>query len=251
MSELFKTISKDGESYSQLKLDHMAEGYVTLWKNIGYTPLQVVEEVGRQINDCPTMTYVGRLDPMAEGWFEIVFNGDMELKDRLMSKDKTYEIEVLFGIDTDTGDVLGKILNVDPKDISEEKIKEILPAYVGKFTWAYPAYSAPMLNKAEGTPAKQKDIEIYSVEFLLRRTISAENLLKDTMSKLMLSHMTGNFRLDEIKERWNAALTEVKEDFTVAHIRVHCSSGTYMRTFAAKVAADLGTVAVASTIKRV
>lgn len=251
MSDLFTHVSKDGESYSHLKLDHIAEGYLTIWKNIGYTPLQVVEEIGGQLLERPTMTYVGRLDPMAEGWFEIVFNGDMQLKDRLMAKDKTYEIEVLFGINTDTGDVLGKIAEMDPKDISDADIKEVVPKYVGKFTWEYPAFSSPMLNKAEGTPAKQKNIEIYSIEFEKKRTINAEDLLKDTTSKLMLSHMTGNFRLDEIKERWNTALGHVNGTFTVAHMKVHCSSGTYMRTFAEKFAAELGTVAIASTIKRI
>ncbi len=251
MQKLLVHVPTDGQSYRHIDRSHIGEGYISVWKNIGYTPLQVLEEIQTVVDTPLVMTYVGRLDPMAEGWFDIVFNGDMDLKQRLMGKDKTYEIEVVFGIKTDTADILGKIISVEPVTIAESDISKVLPLCVGSFTWDYPAYSSPMLNRPSELPPKQKDIEIYSIDYIEHRLISAQDLVNDTLKKLDLSHMAGDFRLDEIRDGWDSEVGSVDRSFTVIRIKVHCSSGTYMRTLAEKIAEHVHTVAIASTIKRI
>ena len=52
-------------------------------------------------------TYAGRLDPMASGIVPILYGEDVHRKDYFMGHDKTYEVEILCGVSTDTGDVLG------------------------------------------------------------------------------------------------------------------------------------------------
>ncbi|MEN9604405.1 MAG: tRNA pseudouridine synthase tRNA pseudouridine55 synthase [Candidatus Parcubacteria bacterium] len=244
-------IPKEGMSYSDLDMKHVEEGYLSIYKKVGCTPLQVQEEIQAQIDVSSTMTYVGRLDPMAEGWFDIVFNGDMTLKEKLMAKDKTYEIDILFGFNTDTGDILGKVVEKGKGDISPVTLRAILPSYVGKFIWNYPAYSSPMLGKKEGDIIKQKEIEIYSIDFLKERIISAQDLLGEITEKLSLSKMTGDFRLDEVQGAWQEKLETLTGSFVVVTIKVHCSSGAYMRTLAEKLGQELSTTALAFAIKRV
>jgi tRNA pseudouridine55 synthase len=223
MNDPFAAISKKGQSYSDVNTTRFRDGYISIYKCVGYTPLQVLEEVRQATHHMGSMTYVGRLDPMAEGWFILLFNGDMRLKDKLMAKDKTYEVGVLLGITTDTGDILGKIKSIAPIEILEENFQKSLEKYVGKFTWEYPGYSSPMLGKDAAAPIKQKDIEIYSIELLNYENIKATVLLESVYTKLGLSRMPGDFRL-----------TGLDEEFPLFTIRVHCSSGTYMRTLAEK-----------------
>ena len=247
MNDKLLQIPKKGKTYDDLDLVHVPEGYFSAYKKVGFTPLQALEEVRKESNHIGPMTYVGRLDPMAEGWFDVLFNGDMELKEKLMQKDKKYEVEVLLGISTDTGDVLGKIETVEARNISLDDIKNSLQKFVGKFTWEYPAFSSPMLGKGPDQ-VKKKDIEIYSVEFLKERSINAEEVLKEVLEKLESSRMPGDFRLPEIKRGWKELFPEF--EFKICTIQVHCSSGTYMRILAEKWGTELDVPAVAFSIKR-
>ena len=64
------------------------------------------------ISDEIPMTYAGRLDPMAEGLI-IFLCGSMRFKkDQFLKLSKTYSIEFILGIETDTYDILGLVQNV-------------------------------------------------------------------------------------------------------------------------------------------
>ena len=78
----------------------------------------MLEEVKPFLNDQDQkkITFVGRLDPMAEGNIHLLWSGDMEEKQNIQNQDKEYVVEVLFGVKTDTGDVLGLIESVNDND---------------------------------------------------------------------------------------------------------------------------------------
>ena len=86
---------------------------ITLYKLVGETPLACIERfrednpVYKQVN----MTYLGRLDPMAEGVMPVLA-GDTREKQKYLDFDKTYEFEVLWGFETDTYDILGLVTKV-------------------------------------------------------------------------------------------------------------------------------------------
>jgi len=66
-----------------------------------------------QIDAKTPLTYAGRLDPMAEGVLIILVGDECKKKQKYLGLDKEYEIEVLFGLETDTQDILGVIKRID------------------------------------------------------------------------------------------------------------------------------------------
>lgn len=89
---------------------------IVLYKKEGETPLECINRSKEEgvIPKQEKATYAGRLDPMAEGLL-LVLTGDMvHKKDEYIKLPKDYEVEVLLGVSTDTGDVLGKIQDTKP-----------------------------------------------------------------------------------------------------------------------------------------
>ena len=93
-----------------------------LYKNLGETPH---EAILRYKKDHPehkdlTMTYAGRLDPMAEGVL-LVLSGDLVFeKDKFLDLPKNYEFEILWGFETDTLDLLG----LNPEDFFSSHLSQ-------------------------------------------------------------------------------------------------------------------------------
>ena len=50
---------------------------------------------------------LGRLDPLAEGVLLILIGDECKNKEKYLGLDKEYEVAIIFGISTDTGDALG------------------------------------------------------------------------------------------------------------------------------------------------
>ncbi len=119
-----------------------------VYKNLGETPLERAE---RFRNDHPEflnskITYAGRLDPMAEGLLVLLTNDAVNTKENFLSLSKTYEVEVLWGVGTDTQDVLGLISKTSMKYPEVEKVRGYISESVGKFEQKYPAYSSKPIN---------------------------------------------------------------------------------------------------------
>lgn len=102
---------------------------IVLYKKEGETPLECInraKEEGKIAKD-QKATYAGRLDPMAEGLL-LVLTGDLvHKKDEYIKLSKEYEIEVMLGVSTDTGDILGKIQNTKPVSMFGNSLSPCLP----------------------------------------------------------------------------------------------------------------------------
>jgi tRNA U55 pseudouridine synthase TruB len=204
-----------------------------IYKKVGFTPLQVLNEIKEYIpeEDKDKLTFVGRLDPMAEGDIHILWSGNKKEKEDLMKLDKEYKIEVLLGIKTDTNDVLGLIDSVVEKYFD----KSVLRNFIGPFNFDYPKYSSPHIKKAlknEETQSRKQDGHIYSIDFLNEEQITNSELKQRVFDKLSLCQMEGDFRLDDIKTGWNNFFEENKKDFQIVKLDVKCGKGTYMRVLA-------------------
>src|SRR5690606_34034568 len=81
-----------------------------LYKNLGETPLECIERFRAEHPEYAEtkMTYLGRLDPMAEGLL-LVLAGNTKDREKYLALDKTYEFEVLWSFETDTYDTLGLV----------------------------------------------------------------------------------------------------------------------------------------------
>ncbi|MDB5204063.1 MAG: truB [Candidatus Taylorbacteria bacterium] len=231
-------------------------------KLLGETPLEALERMRiiEGLDSSIPMTYAGRLDPMAEGVLLILMGEECKNKDSYLGLDKEYEVEVLFGFETDTGDTLGKIKNQELKNKNEIEIEEInseLQKFKGKFLQEYPAYSSKtvdgvqlhtLANKGE-LPEEMptKEVEIYDIKILEEREINSEILLREIKNNI--SKVKGDFRQSEIIDLWEKNLIE-KNIFKIIKIKVSCSSGTYMRSLAHNLGVKLGVSALAYSIKR-
>jgi tRNA pseudouridine(55) synthase len=160
----------------------MAElpNHIFIYKNEGETPLEALSRLRvekPEFKDA-VLTYAGRLDPMAEGVLLVLVNEENKNREQYLNLDKEYEVEVLFGVGTDTGDVLGKVLEfssfetsgslrstrsfllktrsvgspvanqslLQEPDISQSEIQELLNTFAGHFTQSYPNYSSKTVN---------------------------------------------------------------------------------------------------------
>lgn len=240
-----------------------------IYKNEGETPLECLERfrVEQPLYKDAVLSYAGRLDPMAEGVMLVLVGEENKSREKYLSLDKTYEVEILFGVKTDTGDILGKVEEV--RDIPTEKeVNEVLQSFVGTFVQKYPSYSS---KTVEGKPLFQwaregrlgeieipeKISEIYSIELLDKRFLSAEEILVQVKERI--TKVKGDFRQDEIVATWESFVLSVlpfvqesakSAKMPIIRIQVKCSSGTYMRTLAEKVAEKLDTVGIAWGINR-
>ena len=242
-------------------------------KKEGQTPLEVLEQLRREksIDSVVPMTYAGRLDPMAEGLLLLLVGDECKKKEQYLGLDKEYEIEVLLGVGSDTGDVLGRVemksmagSNFYEEVIHKEVIHEKLSQLVGERIEKYPAFSSKPINgKPMFTHAKEgsldrfaideipeKLIEIYSIDFISQQKISIEELIKTAIERI--SKVKGDFRQNEIIESWQSLKGSNKDsnEFSIIKIHVKSSSGAYMRTLAQKLGESLGTQALAWKIKR-
>lgn len=242
-----KVIPIQANSYDTLDFVHPK--CVSVYKKVGYTPLQVVEEIRPYLlhDETKKITYAGRLDPMAEGWMHVLWSGDVQEKNDLMNLDKTYEIEVVLGIQTDTSDALGIIESVS--DVCEHKD---VKSFIGPYVRPYPKYSSRNIKKTlkndepdGGTIAIQKGY-IYDVLEKEERLVDSSGMEKNIFEKLSLSRMPGDFRMSDIIESWKRFFRDTKkESYLVRTLIISCASGTYMRT----IAHDLGGFAL--SIKRI
>jgi len=248
---------------------------LTIWKRIGETPLVAL---GRLRQEQPhladeKLSYAGRLDPMAEGKL-LVLVGDMcRQRERYLGLDKTYEVRILFGIESDTGDVLGIVKNqpgeLSGRLIDKKEVVEGLRSFVGDISLPYPAYSS---KTVDGKPlfewaleGRLGDIEIpkrqshiYSARVKRVHTLDRATLLHYVQEKIAcLPHVEEvgkelgrDFRRADVLASWEEAIAVGPGAYSIADIVVRCSSGTYMRTLAVHLGKQLKTSALALAITR-
>lgn len=169
--------------------------------------------------------HTGTLDPAATGLLIILIGREATKKQsEFLKLDKEYVGEIELGKTTDTLDSEGKIIKIDKNilKISQNDIKKALTELLGEQIQEVPAYSA----------VKVKGKKLYD---LARKGKEIEELPK---RKIIF------YELELI------SLKKSLENKLVAKIRVHCSSGTYVRSFARDLALKLGTIGYLKSLER-
>ena len=241
---------------------------VIIYKNEGETPLECL---GRLRVEQPeykdaVLSYAGRLDPMAEGALLVLVGEENKEREKYLGLDKEYEVEVLLGVGTDTGDILG-VCNVYKDSLGTKTVfvdiassQEILQSFVGPFTQTYPHFSS---KTVDGKPLFQwaregrldeieiptKEVEIYSIELLKTFTMTAEEILQKVKERIV--KVKGDFRQEECLVSWQKWYKDSLGTKTVfVKIKVSCSSGTYMRSLGESIGKKYGQPAMAWKIVR-
>ncbi len=245
----------------------MTEKSITVYKRFGETPLECVGRL-RAWNPkytYATLGYAGRLDPMAEGVLVILVNDENKQREEYLSLSKEYVVDILFGFESDTYDILGLVANTKntafaSADALVQMAREKIALFVGVREQEYPPFSS---KPVQGIPLFQwaregkissitipcRKIEIYFCEFLGSRQILREACRRRIMYAFSL--VTGDFRQKDIKERWSEVLGNTEDvSFPVVKMRLGCSSGTYVRSIAHELGKMLGIGALALRIVR-
>ena len=245
---------------------------VIIYKNEGETPLEALDRLRVEQPEYKdaVLSYAGRLDPMAEGQLLVLVGEENKEREKYLGLDKEYEVEILFGVSTDTGDILGLLeghLQATMSGLEARQCQTLLQSFVGKFTQKYPHYSSKTVNgkplfqwaregRLDEIEVPTRDAEIYSIELLKTFEISGEEIFRKITERI--GKVKGDFRQKEILDSWREGLEgkgRLKEAPTghlrpIMQIRVNCSSGTYMRSLAEAIGRKMGTTSIAWSIKR-
>lgn len=241
---------------------------INIYKPIGQTPLQLINRLKEKYPKYQDkkIAYAGRLDPLAHGVMILLVEPETKNAKRYQNLDKEYEFDVLFGLETDTYDVLGQIRNskleiLNKLQIPNHKLQTILERTVGKQKQPYPPFSSKTVkgkplfwwarnDRLSEIEIPKKEIEIYSLVLKKLRTEERKRLRNTIINKVKL--VKGDFRQDQILDSWKTFFKNTSyKKFTIAKIIISCSSGTYVRSIAHNLGKEFTSCgAIALEIKR-
>ncbi len=147
---------------------------IVLNKPTGMSSSLAVQIVKRTIKP-NKIGHMGTLDPLGSGVLVLGINKGTKLFDEFLNKVKTYRAVFSFGIETDTLDSEGVVINKCDTNISLEQVKECCKNFVGEFDQIPPKYSAKKVNgkkaynlarQGEEFELKTRHITIYSCDVL-------------------------------------------------------------------------------------
>jgi len=193
-------------------------GLLVVDKPPGWTSHDVVGKT-RRIYGQRRVGHAGTLDPDATGVLLVGLGRATRLLRFLQDTTKTYRTRVVFGIATDTLDAAGAILDRVEMRISREQVEHAARAFLGESQQVPPMVSA---IKVKGQRLHQ----------LARQGVEVERAPRSV-------------RIDRIVVEAFEAGT-----YPEATIVLECSSGTYVRSFAADLGAALGGCAHVAELRR-
>ncbi len=121
------------------------QGIIVIHKEKGFTSHDVVAKL-RGILHMKKIGHTGTLDPDATGVLPVALGKGTKLVDLLTDKEKTYEAVLHLGIDTDTQDMSGTVLEERPVNVTEGEVRKVLKSFVGEQLQVPPMYSALKVN---------------------------------------------------------------------------------------------------------
>lgn len=212
-------------------------------------------------------THTGTLDPMAEGVMVILTGDDRFKKQELSDVKKTYQFEILWGINTDSLDLLGLITDQNLESVASkltqiENLEKYLGKYLGELKQKLPKFSAKRVKgesafdfakRGEEMEDHFRDVEIFETKVLSLDQINVVELEKIIFTKV--NNVKGDFRQTEIISGWKAFFKNISKDsqeatFYISKCEVTASKRTYVRAIVRDIAEDIGIPATTFSIIR-
>lgn len=249
----------------------MTYKYLTTEKSVGETPLVALERLRAEQGLDPhiPLAYAGRLDPMASGKLLILVGDECKVQEKYHSLDKEYQVEILLGVSSDSGDVLGLLSSGDHKIITKHDVKAVLKKFVGPITLPYPHFSSKTVRgkplhtwtlekRLDEIEIPKKASTIHKLTFQGLRTLTKSEVLTTVREKIETIPLVtdpqkalgADFRREDVRASWNELEKTGGDTYQILSFSCIASSGTYMRTLAECIAKDLGTSGLAYSIHR-
>lgn len=186
-----------------------SSGIVIVDKPQGMTSHDVVAKL-RRIFSTRKVGHAGTLDPMATGVLVAGIERGTKLLAHLVAEDKVYEATIRLGAATSTDDAEGEVLaTADPTHLTDAQIADAIAALTGEIMQV---------------PASVSAIKIDG-----RR---AHELVRAGEDVVIPPRPVTVHAFDTLGTR--------RGEFVDLDVRVHCSSGTYIRSLARDLGAALG-----------
>ena len=190
-------------------------GFLLIDKPSGRTSASCVYSL-RKILKIKKIGHCGTLDPLATGVLPLCIGEATKFSNYISDQSKEYEVEVLFGVQTSTGDLEGEEIYNKPFNLNEDELKVSLRKLLGVQYQVPPMYSA---IKFKGKP-------LYT---WVRK---------------------GVYFLRQSREVYISSLEILYCEGAKAKIHVACSKGTYIRTLIEDLGESLSTKAVVVALRR-
>ena len=169
-----KTVAKiiEKENYTLEEYLSNYSGVIVVNKKTNMTSFDVVNEISRTLG-IKKIGHTGTLDPLAEGVLVVTVGKATKIAELLTATYKEYEAGVILGVETDTLDITGKIINskIVPDNLPIEKV---LKSFKKTYLQEVPIYSAVKVkgkklyeyareNKTVELPKKEVTIKEISI----------------------------------------------------------------------------------------
>jgi len=118
------------------------DGIINIYKPKGITSYDVIRFIKKNCYFKKKIGHCGTLDPLAEGVLIVCFGKGTKLSNLLINQEKEYITKLLLGIETDTLDIEGKILNRSKINIGKDEIEKIIKSFEGEIEQIPPVVSA-------------------------------------------------------------------------------------------------------------
>ena len=187
-------------------------GLLLINKPSGMTSHDVVSRVRRALHT-KEVGHSGTLDPLATGLMVLLIGEATKLSSYVTEGDKSYQVGVKLGVTTDTLDITGQVLTEKQILNSNKEISDTALNLAGEFKLPIPMFSA---KKIDGKKLYEYAREGEAIE---------------QPSKLM------NF--------WNVSQSTAPLQF-----HLHCSKGSFIRSWVQLLGEKLGCGATMSSLQR-
>ena len=191
-------------------------GFLLLDKPSGISSAECVSLIKKILNE-RKVGHCGTLDPLATGMLPICVGEATKFSSYVSDQSKGYLVKVLFGVETDTGDITGKELSTSKINFSLEELKAVLDGLSGELEQIPPMYSA----------LKQKGKPLY---YWARKGVS-------------LKREPRLIQIEKIK------LKSLKVSEKI-ELEIFCSKGTYIRSLVQSIGKQLNTPATVLELRR-
>jgi len=177
----------------------------------------------RKIFGIKRIGHTGTLDPLARGLLVVCLGEATKLVPFLEQDDKVYDVEIMLGKATSTGDLAGEVVaEALVPNFSPEIIDQVLGQFTGEIVQTPPKYSA---IKVEGKKLYEYARKNQAVE-IPQRTVKI-------------------FRLERTSE------LDYRDGLCTFRFVAHVSKGTYIRTLCEDIAKALELPGVMSDLVRI
>lgn len=156
----------------KLKVD----GWIVLDKPVGITSTHALSIVKR-LYKADKAGHAGTLDPLASGLLPLAFGEATKTVPYVVDGEKAYRFTVTWGVETNTDDADGEMVNSSANRPSEAEILAILPRFLGVIMQVPPQFSAlkvqgerayDLAREGETVALEPREVEITALRLVAR-----------------------------------------------------------------------------------